>query len=330
MSLDHILSVQVQQFASLIRLPTEIARPLAPLPKTRFHLQGIHESDAPVYWNVIAESLLARGAEVTGGPLRIQTVSLGFVNYLVVLGEVCIGPLEREAWRLIGIPRLVELINLVDWQSFLFTVTVTLPARGILLQRFSPERGRMLKTAALELESLLSRLDRPECYAELLAIAQKSLPDGEMHRRKATSERGIGDSPAKTQGKIKFMRIRTSKVMREVESRAGEHVFHAAHLSQSSLIKTLSEGRLHKRSASPMVVDEPLAAEGAVMEGRESSPMEVDEDWEDQEDRKLKEYEEFQGLLNSCLRMLATITISSKRKADGYPFAMPAPKHRCV
>jgi hypothetical protein len=58
MSLDHILSVQVQQFASLIRLPTEIARPLAPLPKTRFHLQGIHESDAPVYWNVIAESLL--------------------------------------------------------------------------------------------------------------------------------------------------------------------------------------------------------------------------------------------------------------------------------
>jgi hypothetical protein len=275
----------------------------------------------------------------------MQTVSLGFVNYLVVLGEVCIGPLEREAWRLIGIPRLVELINLVDWQSFLFTVTVTLPARGILLQRFSPGRGR---TAALELESLLSRLDRPECYAELLAIAQKSLPDGEMHRRKATSERGVGDSPAKTQGKIKFMRIRTSKVMREVESRcvlqyyvldghphadcprAGEHVFHAAHLSQSSLIKTLSEGRLHKRSASPMVVDEPLAEEGAVMEGRESSPMEVDEDWEDQEDRKLKEYEEFQGLLNSCLRMLATITISSKRKADGYPFAMPAPKHRCV
>ncbi|GFZ42967.1 hypothetical protein JCM24511_00685 [Saitozyma sp. JCM 24511] len=273
----------------------------------------------------------ARGAEVTGGPLQMQTVSHGRINYLVVLGEVSIGPLEREAWRLIGIPRLVELINLVDWRSLLYTVTVILPALGIVSERFSPGKGRMLKTAALELESLLSRLDRPECYEELLAIARKSLPVGETYRRRATSERGFGNSPVKTQGKIKFKRIRTRTVMWEAESRAGEHVFHVARQSQGQLIKTLFEGPFYNRGASPMDVDQPLAEEGAVMEGRESSPLEVDEDWEDEEDRKPKEPEEFRKLLNACLRMLATITIGSrKRKADGYPFAMPAPKRRRV
>jgi hypothetical protein len=148
---------------------------------------------------------------------------------------------------------------------------------------------------------------------------------------------------------MKFKRIRTYKVMREAESRCvlqyyvldthphadcprdGEHVFHVAHLSQSSLIETLSEGRLHKRSASPMDVDEPLAEQGPAVDGRESSPMEVDEDWEDEEDRKAKEPEEFPKLLITCLRMLTNLTISSrKRKADGYPFAMPAAKRRRV